>query len=141
MVGFDDLLARWAEGHGAIVVVATAFLLGLRHATDPDHLVAVWGSGHAVSLLAIGLPIVLFHAYIPDWAQRLAEALIGVVIVALAVRLLLVWRRGDLHAHEHAHDGERHAHFHSHAAAHGHIHAHPVRSARRAFGIGTVHGV
>ena len=162
MVGFDDLLARSAEGHGAIVVVAIAFLLGLRHATDPDHLVAVstlvaaaekrrarvaarlgaaWGSGHAVSLLAFGLPIVLFHAYIPEWAQRLAEALIGFVIVALAVRLLLVWRRGDLHAHEHAHDGERHAHFHSHAAAHGHIHAHPVRSARQAFGIGTVHGV
>lgn len=162
MGGLDDLLARWADGHGFVTVLIAAFLLGLRHATDPDHLVAVstlvasaeerrtrlaarlgaaWGSGHALTLLVFGLPIALFHAYIPDEAQRLAEALIGLVIVALAVRLLLLWRRGTLHAHEHAHGDERHAHLHSHATSHVHGHAHPLRTARQAFAIGAVHGV
>jgi ABC-type nickel/cobalt efflux system permease component RcnA len=162
MAGLDDLLARWAEGHGFVVVVVAAFLLGLRHATDPDHLVAVstliasaqerrtrlaarlgaaWGSGHALTLLAFGLPIALFHAYIPEAAQRLAEVLIGFVIVALAVRLLLLWHRGSLHAHEHSHGDERHVHLHSHATSHVHGHAHPPRTARQSFAIGAVHGL
>jgi ABC-type nickel/cobalt efflux system permease component RcnA len=162
MSSVDELLAGWAEAHGALVVLAVAFLLGLRHATDPDHLVAVstlvaaaerrrariaarlgaaWGSGHAISLLALGLPIVVFHAVIPNWAQRLAEALIGIVIIVLALRLLVVWRRGALHAHEHVHEGRAHTHLHAHATTDAHAHAHPVRTARQAFAIGTAHGV
>src|SRR6266540_3499554 len=91
-----------------------ALLLGLRHALDPDHLVAVstlvagteekaprtaarlgatWGAGHALAVVILGLPVVVAHALLPELVQRLAETAIGVIIVLLAARLLLRWRR------------------------------------------------
>jgi ABC-type nickel/cobalt efflux system permease component RcnA len=155
--------------------VVVAVLLGLRHATDPDHLTAVstlvlseerggarqagilgfsWGLGHGTTIFAFGLPIVLFRAYLPDGIQRAAEAVIGLVIVALAVRLLIRWRRGYFHAHSHAHGQLHHAHPHVHeggsaggSASHmRHAHAHPHaegmgRSPLAAYGIGLVHGI
>jgi hypothetical protein len=116
-----------------------AVLLGLRHATDPDHLSAVttivvaepdrraqhaarlglaWGAGHATTLFILGLPIVLFSSYLPGRVLQAAEALIGLVIIGLAVRLLVRWRRGLIHAHPHEHDGLRHTHPHGHALPH-----------------------
>jgi high-affinity nickel permease len=138
-------------------------LLGLRHAADPDHLVAVstliaggekqpsraaawlgalWGLGHAVALVAVGLPVVLAHAVLPELAQSLAESAIGVIIALLALRLLLSWRRGGYHVHAHVHDGGRHTHFHAHPdeADHAHRHVQP-RTPRQAFLIGVTHGV
>lgn len=150
--------------HGSpLIALGLALLLGLRHATDPDHLVALstlvtgekeraaraaarlgglWGLGHALSLVALGLPVVLFHAVLPEVAQRTAETAIGVVICALAVRLLVRWRRGAYHMHLHGHDGARHVHVHTHAheAAHRHAHAAP-RTPLQAFLIGVTHGV
>jgi ABC-type nickel/cobalt efflux system permease component RcnA len=149
-----------------------ALLLGLRHATDPDHLTAVstlllneerngprraaalglaWGLGHAVTLFAFGLPVILFRRYLPDSVQRLAEAAIGVVIIALAIRLLVRWRRGYFHVHPHRHGSIRHVHPHAHEHPHRHG-GHPIqhahshgeaigRSPLASFGIGLVHGV
>src|SRR4051795_8901888 len=129
MSGLDTYIASHASGHGAIVVLLLAFALGLRHASDPDHLVAVstlvadtrdraaraaarlgaaWGLGHATTLLAFGLPVLLVRSYLPQVVEQSAEALIGVIIVALAVRLLVRWRRGAYHVHLHAHDGRPH---------------------------------
>jgi ABC-type nickel/cobalt efflux system permease component RcnA len=155
-----------------LMALLVALLLGLKHATDPDHLTAVstlilgeeergvrraaalglaWGSGHAVTLFAFGLPVVLFSRYLPDLVQRGAEALIGLVIVLLAVRLLLRWRRGYFHAHPHSHGPLRHVHPHAHDHRHepadegvGHTHPHREalgRSPLAAFGIGLLHGV
>jgi cytochrome c biogenesis protein CcdA len=149
-----------------------ALLLGLRHATDPDHLTAVssllladqregtrraawlglsWGMGHATTLFCFGLPVVLFRRYLPDAIHRAAEAIIGVVIAALAIRLLLRWRRGYFHVHPHRHGPVLHAHPHAHEhpggaaghpGQHQHIHAEEIgRSPLTAFGIGLVHGV
>jgi ABC-type nickel/cobalt efflux system permease component RcnA len=147
-------------------VIGVAVLLGLRHASDPDHLAAVttliatgkertkraaaalgfsWGLGHATSLFAFGLPIVLFKAYLPERVQQAAETTIGLVIVALAVWLLVRWRRGVFHAHLHAHgDQGRHVHVHTHTpAAQAHPHASPARarSPLQAYGIGLIHGL
>ncbi len=174
MFGLDDQVADLAAGSGLWLVLLVGVLLGLRHATDPDHLTAVstlllsderhgarratrlglmWGLGHGTTLLVFGLPIVLFEDYLPETAQRAAEAAVGVMIVALAVRLLVRWRRGYLHAHAHAHDGVRHAHPHVHEhapehdgqddpPAHEHRHAEGLgRSPRMAYGIGLVHGL
>src|ERR671935_2971756 len=120
MPHLDELLSRLGQGHGAAVVVAVAFALGLRHASDPDHLVAVstlvadtrgraaraaarlgaaWGAGHATTLLAFGLPVLLVRSFLPRVVEQSAEALIGVIIVVLAARLLLRWRRGAYHVH------------------------------------------
>ncbi len=143
MFGLDDSLASFSDGASLWIVLAVAVLLGLRHATDPDHLVAVttlvasdreqaarragalglaWGIGHAVTLFAFGLPILLLEKYIPERVQQGAETAIAGVIVVLAVRLLLRWRRGELHVHPHP-------------AAHG------ARSRVGAFTIGLVHGM
>ncbi len=65
--------------------------------------------------LHLGLPIVRFDKYLPERALQLAETAIALVIVYLAVRLLVHWRRGLFHARAHEHDGSSHLHLHSHA--------------------------
>ena len=165
MLGLDEWLTSLGGGSLAVALVV-AVLLGLRHATDPDHLTAVstlvlsedehgarragrlglaWGVGHGVTLLAVGLPVVLLQAYLPDGVQRAAEALVGLVIVLLALRLLRRWHLGFFHAHPHEHGDVRHAHPHVHEeVGHGaHEHAHAERLGRTplaAAGIGMLHG-
>jgi high-affinity nickel permease len=162
MFGLDNWIASFSDGTTLVVVAAVALVLGLRHATDPDHLAAVstliagtreratgaaarlglaWGVGHALSLFAFGLPIVLFKAYLPEPVQQGAELTVGVVIAALAVWLLVRWHRGLFHVHVHAHDRGLHAHGHVHAGD-GHAHgSFRARSPFQAFGIGLVHGM
>jgi high-affinity nickel permease len=140
MFGLDDWLVHFSDGTTLLLVVVVAVLLGLRHASDPDHLAAVttlvtngrggatrlgltWGLGHASSLLVFGVPIVLWKAYLPERIEQSAEVTIGLVIVALALWLLLRWRRGAF-AHEHAH-----------------LRVPPMRTPWQAYGIGLVHGV
>ena len=92
----------------------------------------------------IGLPLVLVGQFLPESVVMFAEVTIGVIIVALAIRLLMRWRRGAYHAHAHIHDdGEAHHHLHSHAEtpAHEHAHAIPHRTPLSAYGVGLVHGI
>ena len=167
MLGFDERIAELAQGQTLTLVLIVALLLGLRHASDPDHLAAVstliasepeggarragrlglaWGLGHALTLAVFGLPIVLFHADLPEGVQHGAEALVGLTIMVLAVRLLLRWRGGHFHAHQHRHGEIEHRHLHPHEHAHDHEHRHVPeqrlgRSPLQAFGIGLVHGM
>ena len=143
MLGLDERIATFSDGSVILVVIAVAILLGLRHATDPDHLAAVstlissgrertgrvaarlgmaWGLGHATTLFVFGLPIVLYRAYLPEPVQEGAETAVGVLTVALAVWLLLRWHRGVFHPHAH---GEPNV----------------GRTALQAYGIGLVHGM
>jgi ABC-type nickel/cobalt efflux system permease component RcnA len=159
MFGLDDYLASFSDGTTLVLVIGVAVLLGLRHATDPDHLAAVttliasterrardaarlglaWGAGHALTLFALGVPIVLYRAYLPETVQRGAETAIGFLIAGLAVWLLLRWRRGAFHAHPHAHADRSHEHLHSHAAE-PHEHGRN-RTPLGAFAVGLLHGI
>jgi hypothetical protein len=173
VLGLDERIAELGSGAGLAVVLALAVLLGLRHATDPDHLTAVstlvmserdgvrragrlglaWGAGHATTLLAVGIPTVLARRALPPFVQRAAEVAVGAIIVALACRLLLRWRRGYLHVHPHRHGAKWHAHPHAHEAVpgarahashvrHDHPHAEALgRTPAAAYGIGLVHGI
>ena len=164
MFGLDTWIAHLSNGATLLAVSGVAIVLGLRHATDPDHLAAVttliasgkertkrlaarlglaWGLGHATSLFAFGLPIVLFKAYLPEPVQRGAETAVGFLIIALAVWLLVRWRRGLFHIHPHEHEAGAHVHIHGHAreARHEHRHSVRARSPLQAFGIGLVHGM
>jgi high-affinity nickel permease len=140
MFGLDDWLVHFSDGTTLVLVVAVAIVLGLRHATDPDHLAAVttlvtngrggatrlgltWGLGHASSLVVLGVPIVLWQAYLPPHVEQGAEVTIGFVIVALALWLLVRWRRGAF-VHDHAH-----------------LRVPPARTPWQAYGIGLVHGI
>jgi cytochrome c biogenesis protein CcdA len=147
------------------VVLVVSLLLGLRHASDPDHLAAVttlvasekrksirkatfmgfsWGLGHSTTLVLIGLPLVLLGRYLPEPLKQTAEVAIGIIILVLAVRLLLKWRRGDYHVHEHSPGEERphcHLHSHAHSSEYSHPHAERMRTPLSAYGVGFVHGI
>ena len=144
MFGLDSWIASFSDGATLALVCLAAIVLGLRHATDPDHLAAVstliagtreratgaaarlglsWGLGHASTLFAFGLPIVLFQRYLPHAAEQGAEVAVGVVIALLAVSLLVRWRRGQLQLHGHVHPPRR------------------ARTPFQAFAIGLVHGM
>jgi ABC-type nickel/cobalt efflux system permease component RcnA len=172
VAGLDELIAERGADSGLAVAFLVAVLLGLRHATDPDHLTAVstlvlarrgrarvaatlgiaWGAGHALTLIALGLPFVLWGDALPARVQQAAEIAVGLLIVVLGVRLLVRWRRGYFHVHPHRHGDVVHAHphvhehagraGHDHARAHEHPHAEALgRTPLAAFGIGLVHGV
>ena len=148
MFGLDDWIAGLSDGASFLVVLLVAVLLGLRHATDPDHIAAVttliasgreratrsaaglgawWGAGHALTLILFGVPILVANRYLPERLQQGAESAVAALIVFLAIRLLVRWRHGyfDLHAHA---DAEQR-------------HRHRVRTPAGAFAIGLVHGM
>ena len=93
-----------------------------RAARRAGELGLAWGLGHAATLFAFGLPIILLNSSLPQRVQQAAETAIGFIIVYLALRLLVRWRRGELRFHAHPH-------------------AHGARTRRGAFAIGLVHGI
>ena len=157
----DDLITGLFEGAPLLVALGIAFLLGLRHASDPDHLVAVtslvaaddgdtrgaarigawWGIGHASALLALGIPLIAFKTGLPVWLESVAEKAIGAVILVLAARVTYKWARGDYragaHSHDNGHSRRRHLR-HGSRGSHGHVR---VRSRGQACAIGLLHGL
>ncbi|HLG14141.1 MAG TPA: urease accessory protein UreH [Blastocatellia bacterium] len=149
---------------GITAILSLGFVFGLRHALDPDHLVAVssivsehksirrssligsfWGLGHTVSLLGIGLLILAMRLSIPTGLLPVLELPVAVMLVALgcmAIRRLMRDRGIRIHTHTHSHGDEPpHAHVHLHARTrHDHRH-HLIKLGRRPFIVGMVHGV
>lgn len=157
----DAWLTGLLDGAPLLVALAIAFALGLRHASDPDHLVAVtslvaadggdtrraaklgawWGFGHSGTLLVVGVPLILFKAEVPAWLESSAETAIGTVILALAARVLFKWARGDFRASAHDHpDGHGPRRHLRRGVASGHRHI-AVRGPGQALAIGALHGL
>lgn len=153
MFGFDEWLAH-LTGNPALFVLVISALLGLRHATDPDHLSAMltlrlhsarlnpgrlglfWGLGHAITMIVIGVPMILLVEELPGQLQRGLEFAVGVMIAALAVRAIYQAVRLSAHAHEHEHhNGQRHDHPHTHGGG-----EHTHRTSRGAMAMGLLHG-
>jgi len=129
-----------------VVLLGTAFLLGLAHAIEVDHMIAVtafistrpalraaagfglrWGLGHSIAVLAAGGILLATGLRWPTSYDTLGEALVGVLLVAVGVWAMLRARKLHLHTPEGHGD---HAHLHTHggtsaAHAHGH-HEHPT---------------
>ena len=131
-------------------IIALGFFLGMRHATDPDHVIAVttivsrqrnirhaaligvlWGLGHTITILLVGSGIILFGIVIPPRLGLSMELSVGLMLVLLGIMNLtgmMRWISNSLspahrheHAHEHAHGDFIHSHAHSHSPeAHGH---------------------
>jgi ABC-type nickel/cobalt efflux system permease component RcnA len=155
----DSLITGLFDGAPLLVALGIAFLLGLRHASDPDHLVAVtslvaaedgdtrkaarlgawWGIGHASALVVIGIPLIAFKTNLPAWLENGAEKAIGAIILVLAARVIYKWARGDYRATSHAHDDGHSPRRHLRK---GHAHRHvKVRTRGQAMSIGLVHGL
>jgi hypothetical protein len=129
-----------------------AALLGVRHASEPDHLAAVstlltdphnaggprrsallgavWGLGHSVALLVVGGLLLCLRLQMPGRIADGCELLVAAMLLALGMRSL---RRAYLCARE-----QQHAHA---GPATPHVHAGMWRTARRPFGVGLVHGL
>ncbi len=138
------------------------FVLGLRHALDPDHLVAVstfvteergllrsslvgiyWGMGHTAALLVFGSALLVFRIVVAPRTSQFLEFLVGCMLVILGVRVLLHVRKSDaLHIHTHEHDGTLHSHLHIHLGERGHEHQHhTLQFGKKPFVVGVVHGL
>ena len=120
---------------GVMAALTLGFLLGLRHATDADHVVAVstivseyrnawkgiwvggsWGLGHTTPLLVLGIVILSFKEVVLERYEAIApgfEFAVGVMLVVLGLQIYWNLRRGRLHLHEHAHDSGPHVHIHA----------------------------
>src|SRR5579863_2129311 len=97
----------------AFAIILLGFFLGMRHATDPDHVVAVttivsrertmlhatligalWGLGHTLTILAVGSAIILFKLTIPPRIGLTMELCVGLMLILLgALNLTGVLRR------------------------------------------------
>jgi len=86
----------------ALTIVLIGFALGMRHATDPDHVVAVttivskqqnirqaaligilWGLGHTLTIFAVGSAIILFKVTIPPRLGLTMELAVGMMLILL----------------------------------------------------------
>ena len=122
-------------GSGVWAILAIGMLLGLKHATDADHVVAVatfatehgnvwrgmwvgasWGLGHTTPLLVLGIVILLVKEALLDRYEAVAPVLefgVGIMLVFLGAQVFYNLRRGTLHAHAHQHGGHAHVHVHA----------------------------
>ncbi|MGB7284737.1 MAG: hypothetical protein WBE13_20895 [Candidatus Acidiferrum sp.] len=131
-------------------IIALGFFLGMRHATDPDHVIAVttivsrqrsirqaaligvlWGLGHTITILAVGSAIILFGIVIPARVGLTMELSVGLMLILLGILNLsgiMRWITETLtpshlayHAHPHGHGDHVHSHPHGHnPETHGH---------------------
>ncbi len=141
-------------------VLALGFILGIKHAIEPDHVIAVstiasrskkiwhaslagvfWGIGHTATLFIVGITFILMKGEIPEILVMSLEFLVGIMLVYLGVTTILSFKH--VHVHEHEHDGHEHQHIHAHLyeGMHAHKHEHKKASFIKSMLIGFVHGL
>jgi hypothetical protein len=154
----DSILLNLIETECLHSLFLLTIYVGFTHAFEADHLLAVsnfisqrnnikssmkdgifWGLGHASTIFFIGSLMIIFKAEISKNYFHYFEAVVGMMLVALAVYRLIKFFNGKrvvLHSHEHGHQaGQPHNHLHLHignADEHKHIHS-------LAYGVGLVH--
>ncbi len=163
------LLETVAAGQSTLSLVAIlslGFFLGMRHATDADHVVAVstivtrerrissaafigalWGAGHTLTILAVGAAIILFTLVIPPRLGLTMEFSVGLMLILLGVLNLRSFRK-----HVSALGLNSHTHHTEPTAAPDHTHS-AISSLDRSWGrwslyqwcrpliVGLVHGL
>src|SRR6476646_12247715 len=87
-----------------VSIIVLGFFLGMRHATDPDHVIAVttivsrqrsvrqaaligvlWGLGHTITILVVGSAIILFGIVIPARVGLTMEFSVGPVLFIIEI--------------------------------------------------------
>ena len=137
-----------------LAIALLGLVLGMRHATDPDHVIAVttilsreqrlgaatrvgvvWGLGHTLTVLIVGAAIIVFKIAIPtrlglamEFAVAIVLILLGVNAAASLVRGATTRMRGDSSRDDglvvHAHAHAHHDATHSHPHVHADLHGH-----------------
>jgi hypothetical protein len=129
-----------------MAILAIGFVLGMRHATDPDHVIAVstivsrersilkagligilWGVGHTLTILVVGAGIIVFDLAIPVRVGLTMEFSVGLMLILLGV-LNLTGAMGwisEKFSPAHPRVTGTHAHLHEHKSkVHLHWHSH-----------------
>jgi ABC-type nickel/cobalt efflux system permease component RcnA len=129
-----------------LAVCVLGFFLGMRHATDPDHVIAVttivsrqrttagaaligalWGVGHTLTILAVGAAIILLGWVIPPRVGLSLELSVGVMLIVLGLMNLtgVLQRITESVTPPAGQPGTMHAHPHAHDDyVHTHVHGH-----------------
>ena len=129
-----------------LAAIGLGFVLGMRHATDPDHVIAVstivsrqrsireaavigalWGIGHTITIFCVGAAIILFNVVIPPRIGLTMELAVGLMLILLGIFNLTGITRRITHRYtpDHRHDAVVHSHRHEHdGTVHEHIHGH-----------------
>ncbi len=144
-------------------ILGLGFFLGLKHATEADHMAAVstivsdrksiwnsmlvgglWGAGHTISLFIAGVLVLLLDFQISERTERGLEFCVGLMLTILGLNVLRkLFAGGQLHLHTHEHGDHTHVHPHIHAhdelgKPHSH---HGLSLSPRALIVGMVHGM
>jgi high-affinity nickel permease len=118
----------------SIGVLILGFFLGMRHATDPDHVVAIstitarqknirssavvgaaWGIGHSAIVTLVGILIIFFRLEISAGIGTLLEFAVGIMLVILGIiNISKTLSVPVIHSHTHTHDHKTHSHVHFH---------------------------
>lgn len=120
---------------GFLSILALGFMLGIKHATEPDHIIAVstiasrtkklsrssmtgifWGLGHSATLLVIGMIVIVLKQQISEQTATLLEFFVGIMLVYLGVNGVRLGRKQRVHEH----GGTKH--FHAKSFVIGSIH-------------------
>lgn len=148
---------------GPVTALALGFVLGMRHALDADHVVAVstivtrarslfgalwigafWGIGHTLTLLGVGTVLLLLQITIPNRVALAMELAVGLMLVFLGGMVAAGLVRERLHLHPHRHEdaeADPHVHLHMHTDTEPHPHQHSLRRGYRSLAVGMVHGL
>jgi high-affinity nickel permease len=127
-------------------ITALGFFLGMRHATDPDHVIAVttiisrqrnitraalvgafWGIGHTLTILLVGALIILFDLVIPPRIGLSMELSVGLMLIVLGIINVISFLRSmpNSISQDEQTSGIVHSHFHRHGDyVHSHSHGH-----------------
>jgi len=142
---------------GTTAAITLGLVVGARHAFEPDHLAAVstlvggsrntrgavglgllWGIGHTVALLAVGVALVALDGVMPARLATLFELLVAAMLVLLGTRSIVAGLRNrDGAAAIHRHGSVEHVH----GGAGDHVHFGKRPIAWRPLTIGLVHGL
>lgn len=137
-----------------MMVLVLGFVLGMKHALDADHVVAIstiasksgslmkssllglfWGVGHTATLFLLGLMLLLFKISVPQKLALMVELAVGVMLIILGLSVARRLIKERVHFHFHAHGEVIHFHAHSHKDERGHEHQH------KSLIVGVVHGL
>lgn len=140
--------------------LALGFVLGLKHALDADHLVAVstivgreksvwksslvgavWGMGHTASLFVAAVAVILLRLTISARTAATLEFAVGLMLIGLGIDLVRRVVKGEIAVHSHAHGGEDHSHVHVHGFGEPREDERNHGVGRRPFFIGLIHGL
>lgn len=112
-----------------IGILITAFGVGMIHAFDADHVLAVaslsssknkiayilkysikWALGHGGTLLLCGFIFIVFNIKLDESIARIAEIAIGIILCVAGVHLLWMLKNKKIEVVEHTHNGVEHTH-------------------------------